>query len=150
MGFILTNSSNPLKKEEVTLSSESSKEKDNISPSNFSNNQGGIQPINEPSELGEMARELNLDTVDDDKFSSIDMKTRLGDIEISSILAVDTLIANDFFPEEARVLTRSKKRLAISKDGKGREELVDITRNQREAKVGGSMLDKLTGAFKGG
>ena len=108
----------------------------------------GIQPIQEISDTSQTIKEMNDDTVSDN-FSAIDMKARLLPIEISSIIAVDSLIALEFLPPEARYITRSKKRLSVSEKGKGREEIVQIAQGMKEQSSGTSMLSRLGGLFGG-
>jgi hypothetical protein len=89
--------------------------------------------IMEASELGDVLKYMTEDIVELDKsMTSIDMKTRLGNMEISGILAVDFLIGSSFLPLKAIALTRMKKRLAISKNGEGRKEAVAIVVGKRQ------------------
>ena len=114
--------------------------------------ESGIQSISEPTELGESLKELNNDDIDKaTRMSGIDMRSRLHFMEISSILAVDTLVAFSFLPQECIAFTRQKKRLNVSRDGKGREEVVSIVQGKREGdqQVGtGSLADRIGGFFK--
>lgn len=83
--------------------------------------------IIQPTELGEVVKELNSDNIDPlTKMSSIDMKSRLHNIEISQITAVDFLVSVGFLPITTLGLTRSLKRLRISEEGKGRSDVVAI------------------------
>jgi hypothetical protein len=98
--------------------------------------------ITESSELGDVMKFMNEDLVEADKsMSTIDVKTRLGFLEISSILAVDTLVSLNFLPIQLINFTRMKKRLNISFLGRGREESVQIVVGKREQdlKKGGMM-----------
>lgn len=89
--------------------------------------------LQEKSDLGEALKQLNDDTLDTNThMSGIDMRARLEDIEISNILAIDALVAFRFLPISVLSFTRSKKRLSVSKGGKGREEIVNIVRGDRE------------------
>lgn len=93
----------------------------------------GIQDIVTPSELGEVMKEINDDTVDPStRMTSIDMKTRLHPVELSPILAVDTLVALRFLPINILHFTRQKKRLMVSSFGEGRKEMVNISVGKRE------------------
>lgn len=109
----------------------------------------GVQEIHEASDVAETIRELNDDTLSDDKFSSIDLKTRLAEIEIGAIIAVDSLVALDFLPTEVSFITRSKKRLNVSKNGQGRSEVVSIAQGLSEQSQGKSMIDRLGNMFGG-
>jgi len=91
------------------------------------NPEGNVTTINQPSELGETLRELNKDEIESHTgMSGIDMKSRLHYIEVSSILAMDSLVALKVLPSRCLAFTRQKKRLSVSLDGKGRGEMVDI------------------------
>jgi len=114
--------------------------------SNYDDN--SIIPIADESDIAGTIRELNDDTIID-KFSNIDMKTRLLQIEISSIIAVDSLIALDFLPQEVGTITRSKKRLAVSLNGLGRSEIVNIANGMQEQKGNKSIFEKIGGFFGG-
>lgn len=93
----------------------------------------GITNITQPTELGETLRELNRDEIElHTGMSMIDMKSRLHYIEISSILAMDTLVALRVLPGRCLAFTRQKKRLAVSLDGKGRGEMVEVVGRKRE------------------
>lgn len=109
-----------------------------------------IENINESSEISETIKEMNDDELNPDGFSSIDMKTRLNNIEISSMIALDSLVALGFLPTETGFITRSKKRLAISLNGKGREEIVDITGRMREQQTGQTAFSKIKSFFGSG
>lgn len=93
----------------------------------------GIQPIQESSELGEATRELNKDEVEGNaRMTSIDLRSRLRDFEISFITAFDSLIALGVMPMSSIVLTRCKKRNAVSLQGLGRQEIVEIVGGKKE------------------
>jgi len=97
--------------------------------------------ISEPTELGESLKELNSDTIDNNsRMSGIDLRTRLSMFEIAPILATDALVAFKFLPVDCLSFTRQKKRLAVSLDGKGRSEIVEVIGGKREGderKAGG-------------
>lgn len=93
----------------------------------------GIQPVMQPTELGETLKELNLDTLDTNiRMSGIDMRARLHHSEVTSILALDALVSLGVLPTKCLVFTRQKKRLSVSLEGKGREEIVNIVAGKRE------------------
>lgn len=101
------------------------------SPNDYSDS--GITSISQPTELGESLKELNLDRIDTDiRMSSIDMRARLYPIEISYILAMDSLISLRVLPVGCGALTRGKKRLSVSLNGLGRKEIVDIVGGKRD------------------
>lgn len=90
----------------------------------------GTIDINDSNNFGDIIREINNDGIDKDtKMSKIDMNARLSSIEISSVLALDTLVSMDFLPVGCLKFTRQKKRLSVSLDGKGRQEIVKIFNN---------------------
>jgi len=105
------------------------------------------QIINETSDISETLKELNNDKLDDSNFSAIDTKTRLIANEVNSIVTVDGLIALNFLPSEVSVITRSKKRLAVSLNGEGRKEIVQIASGMLEQKNSGGFGDKIKSLF---
>ena len=109
----------------------------------------GLTNINQSSELGDSLKELNKDSIEGDtRMSGIDMRARLHPLEISSILALDALVSLRIMPTSCLAFTRQKKRLSVSLEGKGREEIVNIVAGKREldAKAGmGGFMDKAKG-----
>lgn len=101
------------------------------------------QPVSQESDLASVMKTLNEDTIEvESQLPSIDMKTRLHPLELTSIVIHDTIIALNCLPTECLVTTRVKKRLAVSLQGKGREEIVKIVQGERQnerEKSGGIM-----------
>lgn len=88
----------------------------------------------EKSDMSQAIKELNDDSIDTNRMSRIDMKSRLSAYELPSILAIDNLVAMNVLPESFLQLTRQKKRLSVSINGRGRHEIVSIAKgNQEEA-----------------
>ncbi len=115
----------------------------------------GIQAITQSTELGDTLKELNKDTIEENtRMSGIDLRARLHPFEISSVLALDALVSLGILPGKCLSFTRQKKRLSVSLDGKGREDIVNIVAGKREqdAKSGmfGGMGDKLKSFMGGG
>jgi len=110
--------------------------------------------VKESSELGDSLKELNDDSIsDNNKMSGIDLRSRLHFIEISSILAVDTLVGFKFLPLSCLVFTRQKKRLAVSLNGEGRREIVDVVGRKRDGDIekgSGGFMNKIGRAFGAG
>lgn len=93
----------------------------------------GIQPIVQPTELGDTLKNLNDDILDPTtRMSNIDMRTRLGWSEIPSLLCIDSLVSFKFLPTGCLMLTRQKKRLNVSLQGKGRDDIVNIVAGKRD------------------
>jgi len=105
--------------------------------------------IDEPSDLAETIKELNSDVLTEKSFSSIDTKTRLTKEEIDAIITIETLVGFNVMPVECLNLTRRKKRLNISIDGKGRDEIVKLVIGERENKQGMSGMEKFKNFFTG-
>jgi hypothetical protein len=117
----------------------------------FNNSDDTIQQVPESTDIAQTIKELNDDKVDDkSSFSNIDMKSRLLNIEISSIIALDSLVALDFLPPETSFITRSKKRLSVSQNGEGRKEIVSIAQGMKDQQNGTSVWSKMGNLFKGG
>ena len=107
-----------------------------------------IENIQEVGDMSQTIKELNDDTIVD-KFTNIDMKTNLKDVEINGILVVDSLRAMGFLPFDISNLTRSKKRISVSKGGKGREDIVRIAQGMQEESTGTSFFSKMGNMFRG-
>jgi hypothetical protein len=102
--------------------------------------------INLPVELAETIKELNDDTVEyGTRMSKIDLKARLSMVETSAILAYDTLVELKFIPKDTLFLTRQRKRLSVSEEGKGRTEIVQIVqgKNEHDEKLNDSGMKKV-------
>lgn len=93
----------------------------------------GITSIIQPTELGESLKYLNDDSIDvTTRMSGIDLRSRLHYVEIGSLVALDSLVALKILPTSCLAFTRQKKRLAVSLDGKGRDDMVNIVAGKRE------------------
>ena len=114
-----------------------------------SNYDQGLQPVIQPTELGDSLHELNKDDLEDNtRMSAIDMRARLHHIEAASLLALDSLVALRVLPTDCLAFSRQKKRLSVSLNGLGRQEIVEVVGGKREmdAKLnGGGLGDKLKG-----
>ena len=107
---------------------------------------GGIVRPQQQNDLKDMIEEINSDTIDTAGFSKIDMRSRLSASEIPAILALDIAVSMGALPKDCSKLTRSKKRLAVSIRGKGREEMVQMATSEMNKKSEMvSMLDKMKG-----
>ena len=93
----------------------------------------GVKNIIQQTELGESLKELNLDDVEPNtRMSGIDMRARLHHVEVASVLALDCLVALGVCPIMCLSVTRQKKRLSVSIDGKGRDDIVNIVSGKKE------------------
>lgn len=110
--------------------------------------------IKEGTELGDSLKELNRDDIEPGtRMSGIDMRARLHYVEVGSILAIDTMVLLKFLPVSCSQLTRQKKRLSVSIEGQGRNDIVNIVsgKKEMEAKTQGSSLgERLRGLFGSG
>jgi len=100
----------------------------------------GSHIIRDSTELGDSLKELNNDDIEaGTRMSGIDMRSRLHYMEISSILAVDSLVSFKFLPVSCLAFTRQKKRLSVSLNAEGRNDIVKVVSGKREldTKVGG-------------
>ncbi len=115
----------------------------------------GVTNITQSTELEGSLKELNADEINPDtRMSQIDMRTRLHPIEISSLLAVDSLVALGVLPKKCLPLSTQKKRLNVSELGKGRQEMVELVagKTDRDVKLGtmGRMKEGFSSFFGGG
>lgn len=105
---------------------------------------GGTQDIVQPTEVGEAIKELNKDNIDSSsRLSDIDQRTRIHYVEEGGLTSVQSLVAFRFLPITILSFTRSKMRLAVSRNGLGRQEIVQLFRGKKEMdKESASMFDK--------
>lgn len=107
-----------------------------------------IQPILQPTETAETIKALNNDDLEKGtRMSGIDLKSRLKEVEISAILAVDACVSLGFLPTKLLSLTRQKKRLSVSLDGKGRQEIVEISHGETAKRESKGFLGKIGAMF---
>jgi len=105
----------------------------------------------ETSELGESLQELNKDKMDkNSRMSSIDLRTRITNSEITGMLIVDTLAGFRVISEETMNFTLRKKRLNVSLKGRGREEIVEIVQGKQERESGNGFTRGIKRLFMGG
>lgn len=109
----------------------------------------GIQPVVQPTELGDSLNQLNLDNLETNtRMSGIDLRTRLHHAEIASVLALDALVSLGVLPTKCLAFTRQKKRLAVSIEGKGREDIVNIVAGKRDQDARMGMMGGMKEGFK--
>lgn len=107
----------------------------------------GITSISQPTELGESLKELNKDDIEvQTRMTGIDMRSRLHHSEISSVLALDALVAIGCCHSKMLSFTRQKKRLSVSLEGKGRDDIVNIVSGKKEMEKQ-TLGDKFKGFF---
>lgn len=93
------------------------------------------QDILPQSELKEVIAELNMDKLNSEGMSPIDLKTNLSSIEKTAYHAFDALITLGFLPKSASSISRIGKRLNVSlHGGRGRKDIVDIVGRNNEKK----------------
>ena len=107
--------------------------------------------IMQPTELAETIKEMNSDSIDpDSRMSSIDTKARVNPMQMSAVIALDSLVAMKFLPVSALFITRQMKRLSVSLNGLGRKEMIEAIRGVKDAESKEGFMSKLGGAFSGG
>jgi len=112
----------------------------------------GTQDIVQPTEVGEAIKELNKDNIDPgSRLSDIDQRTRIHYVEEGGLTSVQSLVAFRFLPITILSFTRSKMRLAVSRDGLGRREIVQLFQGKKEQdREAASMFDKGKQMLMGG
>lgn len=107
------------------------------------------QQVIDKTELGEALDHLNNDQIDeqDSRMSNIDLRSRLHHTEIASVLALDSLVSLGVLPSRCLAFTRQKKRLAVSLEGKGRLDIIEIVRGKEEREVTRSGMGKIKSLF---
>lgn len=109
------------------------------------NTQQGTTEIKEPSELGDVLKNLNDDSVEPNtSMSGIDLRSRLSGFEIPPLMCVDIMVAMKFLPKECLGITRQKKRLSVSLKGEGRNDIIKIVNGKQEQdKAKGGMMNPM-------
>lgn len=109
----------------------------------------GTQDIIQPTELGEVAKLMNEDTINPDtRTSSIDMKTDLHEVEIGMFSVGEFLVSMNALPQECISLWRQLKRNKVSLNRKGRGEFIDLVRGKQEQDIkkgSGGMMNGIKG-----
>lgn len=109
----------------------------------------GVTNINQNTELEGSLKELNADSINPDtRMSAIDMRTRLHPVEISAVLAVDSLVALGVLPQKCLPLSTQKKRLNVSEMGKGRTEMVELVAGKRESDIKAGTFGRIGDGIK--
>ena len=109
----------------------------------------GIQNITQNSELEGSLKELNADAIDPQtRMSQIDMRSRLHPIEISSVLAIDALVGFGVLPQKCLILSTQKKRLNVSEEGKGRQEMVELVAGKTDRDIKMGTMGRMQEGFK--
>jgi len=107
--------------------------------------------IQDQTELGQVMHELNKDILETDGGGlSIDKRSRLTNVEVPAHTQYDMLAHFHFLPMDSLALTMTHKRLVISRDGKGREEIRDIAIGREQLRGNGGFFDRLKNVFTGG
>lgn len=106
---------------------------------NFNKN---VVPIKEGSELGDAIKEQNKDIVAD-RLSSMDFGSRIDKLEMSPMVALDSLIGLGVIPVDCGKLNRVKMRKSVSIGGEGRREFVDLVTGKKEQDMKAGFGSKL-------
>ena len=121
-------------------------------PENKQNNP--VENIQQKNEITEIVQILNNDSleIDDTNMTSLDTKTNLNPKLIRNIAAFDTLTSMGVYSTKSLMLTRQLKRLLVSLNAMGRNNIVDIVNGRQEhienSAVGGSKIKNLFGLRK--
>lgn len=102
--------------------------------------------LQQDSEMKQVFSNLDNDSTDSTGMSKVDFNARLNDSEIDASIIMDELIRMGILPKTL-TLTRTKKRLSISKNGLGREEKVRLVAGDRENKAGSTFGNRLKNLF---
>jgi len=94
------------------------------------------QKLEEVNNIKEVLINLDKDEVQEDNLTTIDFNTRLGQTEISSIVALQLLHTMKVGGRVCSLITRSIKRHKVSLGGLGRKEKVQIIQGERENEEG--------------
>jgi len=111
-----------------------------------------ITEVTQPTEMGEMVKEINNDNIErESRMSGIDMKSRLHPMEVPALLGLDSLVALRFLPKEIINFSRQKKRLSVSLNGLGRSEIVSLVQGKQDIEQNKTgFFGRMINNFKGG
>lgn len=116
------------------------------------NLQGDITPIIQPTEMGEVIRDINSDTIDPEtRQSGIDLRANILPISHISLTALESLVSMKICPSNCLGFTRQFKRNSVSINAMGRNNTVDIVagKKQLELKQQLGITDRIKGMFGG-
>lgn len=100
----------------------------------------------QPTELGEITREMNLSTVDKETgFNNIDLRSNLHPAQISAISRWETLKFFKAIPSGSDNLTIVLKRNAVSENALGRKQTVQLTQQSNATASEGGPVRKFFG-----
>lgn len=114
----------------------------------YLHNAQNVETLEEVNNVKEVLINLDKDVVQEDNLTTIDFNTRLGQTEISSIVALQLLHTLKVGGRPCSLITRSIKRHKVSLGGLGRKEKVQIIQGEREHDEQGSN-NNLFGKIKG-
>ena len=92
----------------------------------------GILNIKDNTELGEALEFQNKDVENDQRLSSVDFISRINNYQHAPLVAVDTIASMGVISGDARIVVKNIMRKAVSLDGKGRQEFVDVVVGKKE------------------
>jgi hypothetical protein len=108
----------------------------------------GVQNVVQPTELGDTLKELNKDNITMEAgMTDIDFRADIHPFEMASVNAFDMLIAINVLGQKLLPVPRKAKRNSVSKNGRGRDDIVNIVAGKREHErdVGGGFANKFKG-----
>ena len=108
-----------------------------ITPDDYNNQRySDEQDVIEPTELGDSLKQLNKADIDPEtKMSDIDMRTILHPFQVHSLSALEMCISMGMIPKDCIRLPMQIKRNAVSINGRGREQIVQMVAGKRDQDV---------------
>lgn len=101
--------------------------------------------IKDTTEMGEALDHQNRDEENSERMSSVDFISRINEYQHAPISAVEFVASHGVISKNARSITRFIKRNAVSLDGKGRQEFVDVVVGKKENDVRKAGISNMTG-----
>lgn len=105
----------------------------------------GVVNIKDNTELGEALEHQNKDTENEQRLSSVDFISRIGGMQLPSLVAVDTIASMGVISRDARIVVKNIMRKAVSLEGKGREEFVQVVVGKKESDIRKASIGNMTG-----
>lgn len=110
----------------------------------------GTIRIKESSELREALELQNVDIENEQRLSSVDFVSRINSYQHAPLVAVDTIASMGVISKDSRLVVKNIMRKAVSLEGKGRQEFVDVVVGKKEQDIRKSVSNLAAENQKGG
>ena len=110
-----------------------------------SHRDSGVISIKDTTELGEALEHQNKDVENENRLSSVDFISRINSFQLGALVAVDTIASMHVISKDSRLVIKNLMRKAVSIDGKGRDEFVQVVTGKKENDIRKASASNLIG-----